>query len=37
MNVGDPPNLDVHLGGKVVPGLPSQAGTVVLTRRGLRS
>jgi cytoskeleton protein RodZ len=37
MNVGDPPNLDVHLGGKVVPGLPSQAGTVVLTRHGLRS
>jgi len=36
IDVGDPPNLDVRLGGKLVPGLPSQAGNVMLTRRGLK-
>jgi cytoskeleton protein RodZ len=36
IDVGDPPNLDVRLGGKLVPGLPTQAGDVVLTRRGLK-
>jgi helix-turn-helix protein/uncharacterized protein DUF4115 len=35
MDVGDPPNLDVRLAGKIVPGLPTQAGTVLLSRRGL--
>jgi cytoskeletal protein RodZ len=37
IDVGDPPNLDVRLGGKLVAGLPSQAGNVLLTRSGLKS
>ena len=37
MTVGDPPALDVRLGGKLAPGLPSQTGNVLLTRRGLKS
>jgi len=37
IRMGDPPSLDVHLGGKLVHGLPSQVGNVLLTRRGLRA
>ena len=36
IDVGDPPSLDVRLGGKLVSGLPRQAGNVMLTQRGLR-
>ncbi len=36
IRVGDPPSIDVRLGGKLVEGLPTQVGNVVLTRRGLR-
>jgi Helix-turn-helix domain/RodZ C-terminal domain len=36
IDFGDPPSVDVRLGGKLVHGLPTQAGMVVLTRRGLR-
>ncbi len=36
IRMGDPPSLDVHLGGKLVHGLPSQVGNVLLTRRGLK-
>jgi cytoskeleton protein RodZ len=36
IDVGDPPMLDVHLGGKIVSGLPTQAGAVLLTRSGIR-
>jgi hypothetical protein len=36
IDIGAPWNLDVHLGGKVVSGLPSQAGIVLLNRRGLK-
>jgi cytoskeleton protein RodZ len=36
MTVGNPPALDVLLGGKVAPGLPTQVGNVWLTRRGIR-
>ena len=36
IRVGDPPNLDVHLGGRLVTGLPTQVGNVFLTRRGIR-
>jgi cytoskeleton protein RodZ len=36
IDVGDPPRLDVRMGGKLVPGLPSQAGNVLLTRSGLK-
>jgi cytoskeleton protein RodZ len=35
IRIGDPPNLDVHLGGKLVHGLPTQAGNILLTRSGL--
>jgi cytoskeletal protein RodZ len=37
VDIGDPPKVDLRLGGKLVHGLPTQAGTVVLTRRGLKS
>jgi cytoskeletal protein RodZ len=37
IDMGAPTELDVHLGGKLVHGLPTQAGTVVLTRRGLKA
>lgn len=37
IDVGDPPNLDIHMGGRIVPGLPTQTGTVVLTDRGLQT
>lgn len=36
IDVGDPPSLDVRLGGKRVTGLPKQAGTILLTRTGLK-
>ena len=36
IRIGDPPSIDVHLGGRVVHGLPTQVGNVLLTRRGLR-
>ena len=36
IRMGDAPNLDVRLGGKLVRGLPSQVGNVLLTRRGVR-
>jgi Helix-turn-helix domain/RodZ C-terminal domain len=36
IDVGDPPSLDVRLGGKLVSGLPSQSGNVLLTRSGLK-
>lgn len=36
MTVGDPSALDVHLAGKLAPGLPAQTGNVLLTRRGIR-
>src|SRR5262249_38298441 len=36
MRIGDPPSLDIHLGGKVVPGLPTQGGKWVQTRHGIR-
>jgi cytoskeletal protein RodZ len=35
VEMGDPPSIDVHLGGKLVRGLPTQAGSVLLTRHGL--
>jgi len=35
VDIGDPSSIDVHLGGKLVRGLPTQAGMVLLTRRGL--
>jgi cytoskeletal protein RodZ len=36
IRMGDAPNLDVRLGGKLVRGLPSQVGNVLLTRRGVK-
>jgi cytoskeleton protein RodZ len=36
IDVGDPPSLDVRMGGKLVAGLPQQAGNVLLTRSGLK-
>ena len=36
IRMGDPPNLDVRLGGKLVHGLPTQVGNVLLTRHGVR-
>ncbi|HJQ74507.1 MAG TPA: RodZ domain-containing protein [Gaiellaceae bacterium] len=36
IRMGDPPSLDVRLGGKLVHGLPAQVGNVLLTRRGLK-
>jgi cytoskeleton protein RodZ len=35
IRIGDPPSIDVRLGGKLVQGLPTQVGNVLLTRRGL--
>jgi cytoskeleton protein RodZ len=37
IDIGDPPKVDLRLGGKLVQGLPTQAGIVLLTRRGLKS
>jgi cytoskeleton protein RodZ len=36
IDIGDPPKVDLRLGGKLVHGLPAQAGIVLLTRRGLK-
>ena len=36
MRIGDPPSIDIRLGGKLARGLPSQVGNVLLTRRGIR-
>jgi cytoskeletal protein RodZ len=36
MRIGDPPMIDVHLGGRIVHGLPTQVGNVLLTRSGIR-
>ena len=36
IRIGDPPNLDVRLGGRLVRGLPTQVGNVLLTRSGIR-
>jgi cytoskeleton protein RodZ len=36
IRIGDPPNIDIRLAGKVVQGLPDQVGNVLLTRRGIR-
>jgi cytoskeleton protein RodZ len=36
IRIGDPPSIDVRLGGKLVQGLPTQVGNVLLTRRGLK-
>jgi hypothetical protein len=36
IDIGDPPQVDLRLGGKLVHGLPTQAGVVLLTRRGLK-
>jgi cytoskeletal protein RodZ len=36
MRMGDPPNLDVRLGGKLVHGLPTQVGNVLLSRSGAK-
>jgi cytoskeletal protein RodZ len=36
IRIGDPPSIDVRLGGRLVRGLPTQVGNVLLTRRGLR-
>lgn len=36
IRIGDPTSIDVRLGGKLVHGLPTQVGNVLLTRRGIR-
>jgi cytoskeletal protein RodZ len=36
IRIGDPPSIDVRLGGKLVHGLPTQAGNVLLSSRGMR-
>jgi cytoskeletal protein RodZ len=36
MRIGDPQSIDVRLGGKLVHGLPTQVGNVMLTRSGLK-
>lgn len=36
IDVGDPPNLDIRMSGRILPGLPTQTGTVLLTNRGLQ-
>lgn len=36
VRLGLPTNLEIRLGGKVMHGLPTQVGNVLLTRRGLR-
>ena len=37
IDMGAPWNLDVHMGGKLVPGLPTHIGAILLTRSGLKS
>jgi hypothetical protein len=36
IRMGDPPNLDVRVGGRLMHGLPTQVGNVLLTRGGIR-
>lgn len=36
IRIGDPPSLDVRLGGKLAQGLPTQVGNVLLTRHGIQ-
>ena len=36
IRIGDPPSIDIRLGGKLAHGLPSQVGNILLTRRGIR-
>jgi cytoskeletal protein RodZ len=36
IRIGDPPSLDIRLGGKLVHGLPTQVGNVLLTRHGIQ-
>jgi hypothetical protein len=36
IRIGDPTSIDVRLGGKLLHGLPTQVGNVLLTRRGIR-
>jgi cytoskeletal protein RodZ len=36
IRIGQPSSIDVRLGGKLVHGLPTQVGNVLLTRRGIR-
>jgi cytoskeletal protein RodZ len=36
LRIGDPTSIDVRLGGKLVHGLPTQVGNVLLTRRGIQ-
>jgi cytoskeletal protein RodZ len=36
IRIGDPTNIELRLGGKLVHGLPTQVGNVLLTRRGIR-
>jgi cytoskeletal protein RodZ len=36
IRIGDPPMIDVHLGGRIVHGLPAQVGNVLLTRSGIQ-
>jgi hypothetical protein len=36
IRIGDPSSIDVRLGGKLMHGLPTQVGNVLLTRRGLK-
>ena len=36
IRIGDPPSIDIRLGGKLVHGLPTQVGNLLLTRRGIR-
>jgi cytoskeleton protein RodZ len=36
IRIGDPPSIDLRLGGKLMHGLPTQVGNVLLTRRGVR-
>ena len=37
IRIGDPTSIQIRLGGKLVHGLPTQVGNVLLTRRGIRS
>lgn len=36
VRIGNPPGLDIRLGGKLLTGLPTQPGNVLLSRRGLQ-
>jgi cytoskeleton protein RodZ len=36
IRIGDPPSIDVRLGSRIVHGLPTQVGNVLLTRRGIQ-